>query len=153
MAREPDEWVVHQIDATSWRWPMRKFLLILALACGGSSSSTTTGSSDMLLVQASGAQPLTIAAPGGMLQLTAYVGGTGAYGESALRPVEASWRSANAAVATVDQTGLVTAVANGSSEITASASGAPGRATVTVGNCRVRVLARSSPGHLHAWCP
>ncbi len=45
---------------------------------------------------------------------------------------EFSWESSDAAVATVDSTGLVTAVGNGSATITASAGTASGTAVVTV---------------------
>jgi hypothetical protein len=52
--------------------------------------------------------------------------------------IEADGQAANidelkAAVATVDQDGLVTAVASGSSDITASSGGTSGSVTVTVG--------------------
>lgn len=43
-----------------------------------------------------------------------------------------SWSTSNAAVATVDGSGLVTAVAGGSADITATAGGESGTATVTV---------------------
>ena len=45
---------------------------------------------------------------------------------------ELSWETSDAAVATVDASGLVTAVANGTSTITATAGSASGSATVTV---------------------
>ena len=43
-----------------------------------------------------------------------------------------SWSSSNAAVATVDAQGLVTAAGNGTATITATAGGVSGTATVTV---------------------
>jgi Bacterial Ig-like domain (group 2) len=117
---------------------MRKLLLIVAVAvaCGGSGSSDSTGTAgtaETLLIQASGASTLTIAGAGGMLQLTAYKGVNDPYSGSSMRPVEANWSSANTSVATVDSSGLVTAVANGTSVITASSTGASGSVTVTVG--------------------
>lgn len=116
---------------------MRRLLLLaVVIACGGSSStSTTTSAPPNLIVKVSGSQPLTIASPGGTLQLGAYLqenaGGYG--GGTTLTQVTASWSSSATSVATVDQTGLVTAVASGTADITASASGATGKTTITVG--------------------
>jgi trimeric autotransporter adhesin len=112
---------------------MRWFLPIVLLACGGSSTSTGTGGTQQsLVVQPTSAQSLSVA-PGGMLQLNAYQRDTDPYGAATLVPVTASWSSSNMPVATVDQSGLVTAMASGSSVITASSGGATGKATVTVG--------------------
>lgn len=112
---------------------MRRFLLIFIVACGGGSSSSSNSSTPTLVVQATGAVSLAIAAPGGMLQLGAYQRDADPYGGGGLLPVSAAWSSSNISVATVDQNGLVTAVANGTATITASAGGATGTATVTVG--------------------
>lgn len=46
--------------------------------------------------------------------------------------VPVSWSSSNSAVATVDSTGAVTAVASGSADVIATAGGKSGKATVTV---------------------
>jgi len=116
---------------------MRPVLLILLMvACGGSSpspSSNTGGNQPSLVVHAVGAQSFAIAAPGGTLQLTAYGSSAGPYGGTTLEPVTASWSSSNTAVATVDRTGLVTGVANGTAVITASAGSATGQVSVMVG--------------------
>src|ERR1700737_834124 len=113
---------------------MRRLLLVFVAACGGSySSSSTGGSRQALVVQAVGTQSSAIAAPGGTLQLAAYESVAGPYGGSTLQQVMASWSSSDAAVATVDPNGVVTAVANGTAAITATSGSATGQATVTVG--------------------
>lgn len=113
---------------------MRVLVLISVAACGGSSpSSSTGGSRQALVVQAVGTQSSVIGVAGGMLQLAAYVSSAGPYGGSTLQQVTASWSSSNTAVATVDSDGLVTAIANGSAMITATAGSATGEFTVTVG--------------------
>ena len=68
---------------------------------------------------------------GGTLQLSA-----AAFDENgqAVSGAEFSWESSNASVATVDATGLVTAVAAGTATITASVGGARGTAEITVQN-------------------
>ncbi len=67
---------------------------------------------------------------GSTLQLTAE-----AFDESgeAVAGVEFSWESSDAAIATVDATGLVTGVAVGAATITATAGSAQGTAEITVG--------------------
>ena len=114
---------------------MRWLLLVFVVAaCGGSNSSSSTGGSPQaLVVQAVGTQSSAIAAPGGTLQLAAYESVAGSYGGSTLQQVMASWSSSDTAVVTVDPNGVVTAVANGTAVITATAGSATGQATVTVG--------------------
>ena len=117
-----------------------RWLLAIALlvACGGGSSSPSSsggsgGGAQGLQVQPTGAaQSLSISAPGGTLQLGAYQRDSDPYGGGMLVQVNAFWSSSTTAVATVDQSGLVTAHAAGSSVITASAGGSSGTATVTV---------------------
>ncbi len=58
-----------------------------------------------------------------------------------------SWTSANEAVATVSTTGLVTAVANGVADISATADGIPGTAAVTVLTPAVLVLSNEASGN------
>ena len=112
---------------------MRKLLLIALLACGGSSGTMTgSGLAETLVVQPSGGQSFTLSTPGSTLQLVAFQQSSDGYGGSVMRQVAATWRSANAGVATVDQDGLVTAVATGSSEVTAMSGSAHGTVTVTV---------------------
>jgi len=115
---------------------MRWLLLLVAVACGGSPTSSPGsggGTLSGLLVQPTSAQTLMISAPGGTLQLGAYMRNTDPYGGGGLLPVTAAWSSSMTSVASVDQTGLVTAMAMGSTVITASSAGASGAATVTVG--------------------
>ena len=68
---------------------------------------------------------------GGTLQLSA-----AAFDENgqAVSGAEFSWESSNASVATVDATGLVTGVAEGTATITASAGDVQGRAHIAVAN-------------------
>ena len=68
---------------------------------------------------------------GGTLQLSA-----AAFDENgqAVSGAELSWESSNASVATVDATGLVTGVAEGTATITASAGDVQGRAHIAVAN-------------------
>ena len=117
---------------------MRWLLPLVLVACGGSMSGTSTGSgggnTQSLLVQAGAGQSLSIGAPGGVLQLAAYQHSYDNYGGSTLTPVSVnSWSSASTGVATVDKSGLVTAVSNGSAVISASSDMGTGSATVTVG--------------------
>ncbi|HTO99061.1 MAG TPA: Ig-like domain-containing protein [Myxococcales bacterium] len=119
---------------------MRWLLPIVLVACGGSmsGSSNSTGSgggnTQTLVVQAGAGQPLSIAGPGGMLQLGAYQYSYDSYGGSMLTQVSVNnWSSAATGVATVDKTGLVTAVSSGTAMITANSDMGTGSATVTVG--------------------
>ena len=73
---------------------------------------------------------------GGTLQLTAE--GLNESG-NAVASTEFSWESGDAAIATVDASGLVTGVAVGVVTITASSGGASGAATITVVNVTGRV--------------
>ena len=56
---------------------------------------------------------------------------------NAVEGVRFSWKSSDAAIATVDASGLVTAAGNGEATITASAGGASGSAVVTVAQALV----------------
>jgi hypothetical protein len=114
---------------------MRWVVAIMLAACGGSTSPSspgTGGTSQTLVVQPAGSQSLSISAAGGTVQLSAYQRENDGYGGTTLLPVAATWSSATTAVATVNQNGLVTAVASGSSVITATADTTHGTATVTV---------------------
>lgn len=72
---------------------------------------------------------VSFAAAGETVQLTAQV--TDQYG-NAMSGVSVNWSSSNAQAATVDQSGLVTAVGDGETTITAQAGNASGSAMVTV---------------------
>jgi plastocyanin len=54
-------------------------------------------------------------------------------GGTVANPPATAWQSANTAVATVSPTGLVTAVANGQTDVTATIGGRKGTTRVTVG--------------------
>ncbi|MBZ9712624.1 CAP domain-containing protein [Deinococcus multiflagellatus] len=105
-------------------------LVLLALtlaACGGSPSAPVAGGSapvgstpnlsDTLAAQAV-ATPIALT-PGQSLQLRVTVGGR------APQPGELTWTSGNAAVATVNQSGLVTATGAGSTTVRAALTGRP----------------------------
>ncbi len=85
---------------------------------------------------------------GGMLQLSA-----AAFDENgqAVSGAEFSWESSNASVATVDATGLVTAVAAGTATITASVGGARGTAEITVADAGAGFRDDFVPGSLSDW--
>jgi uncharacterized protein YjdB len=102
-------------------------LLVVAVAAGCAADQAARVSS--IDIQASGGGPLLITAIGGTLQLAA------SPRDAAGHPVAGAalaWTSGNPTVATVDAKGLVTALANGTVDITASAGAARARTTVTV---------------------
>ena len=101
---------------------------ITASAGGASGTATVTVTQSPASVAVSPAQAA-IAALGEIVRLTAQ--GLDANGHP-VADADFEWASSNNAVATVDGSGLVTAVANGTATITASAGGASGTATVTV---------------------
>jgi trimeric autotransporter adhesin len=99
-------------------------------ASSGGKSGSTTVTVSLVPVQSVAVTPSTSSlTPGQTQQLAATV--TDANGSAANRPV--SWASSDNAVATVDQAGLVTAVAQGSATITATSGGVSGSAGITVG--------------------
>jgi len=77
------------------------------------------------------------AAPGGQAQLsaTAYDAGQNPLGGRAI-----TWSTSNAAVATVDVTGMMTAVSTGSATITATSEGKNGTATISVSQAAVATV-------------
>ena len=101
---------------------------ITASAGSASGSAVVTVTQSVASVEVSPATaPLT--ALGETVQLTAEAfDGNG----HAVAGAEFSWESSDAGVATVDASGLVTAVGNGTATITATAGSASGTATVTV---------------------
>ena len=104
-------------------------LALLLAACGGSSAQSHTAT--QLLVQAPANAALTVPV-GGTLQLSAVA--LDANGNSVATPAGITWTSDNSAVATVNANGLVTGVASGVANITATASSTlKGSGQVTVG--------------------
>ena len=101
---------------------------ITATAGSASGSATVTVAQEVSAVAVAPAET-TIAALGDTLRLTAEA--LDANG-NAVAGSEFSWESGDAAVATVDASGLVTAVANGDATITATSGSVSGNATVTV---------------------
>lgn len=112
--------------------------LVTALANGTTTvtasvtSATATGSATITVAQAAATITLTIAdetvTPGATTQVTATVVDAGG---SNLSAPNLTWSSSDPAIATVDDTGLVTGVAEGQVVVTASQDGASG--TVGVG--------------------
>ncbi len=97
-----------------------------AASASGMATVTVAQSPDSVAVLPAEA---TITALGDTLRLAAEA--LDANGQS-VAGVELAWESSDDAVATVDASGLVTAVGNGTAAITASAASASGMATVTV---------------------
>ncbi len=128
------------------------FLPALAIGCGGGGSKTNSGTPDSggtavgIPDGGDAATPaptnqLVLQWPDGyedgklplktFLQLHTYKITTGAETEKIANP-QCAWTSGNPAVATVDEHGVVTAVAKGTSEITATLGGLSAKKTVTV---------------------
>ena len=101
---------------------------ITATAGQASGSATVTVAQAVSSVTAVPAEA-NFAALGDTLQLTAEAFDANGH---AVASAEFSWETSDDAVATVDATGLVTAAANGTATITATAGQASGSATVTV---------------------
>ncbi len=112
----------------------------LVTAAGNGSATITasagaaSGTAVVTVMQAAGSvvvEPAeaTLSAPGDTVRLAATA--LDANGNE-VADAQFSWESSDAAVATVDDAGLVTAVGNGSATITASAGSASGTAEVTV---------------------
>jgi uncharacterized protein YjdB len=64
---------------------------------------------------------------------------TGTYSDGSTQPVTATWTAANPAIATINASGLATAVASGATKITASSNGISGSTTLTVSGLTVSV--------------
>ena len=101
---------------------------ITATAGSASGTATVTVAQEVGAVAVSPAEA-TIAALDDTLRLAAQALDANGH---ALADVEFEWESSDDAVATVDGSGLVTAVANGTATISATAGSASGTATVTV---------------------
>ena len=100
-------------------------LVLASAGCGGNSSSTTKTIRSIAVTPS----PATIAAAA-----TQQFAATATYsdGTTANVTTTATWTSATTTVATISASGLATAVASGSSAITASLSGVSGTAMLTV---------------------
>ena len=90
--------------------------------------TTSTGTATITAVRVSG--PTEITAPGGTAQFTATV--TLSTGATEDRTSSATWTSENTAVATVASNGMVTAVGDGASNITAAFAAVRGSSGVTI---------------------
>ena len=112
--------------------------LVTAMASGSATITATSGS-------ASGSATVTVAQQVSAVTVTPAEASFAALGDTVRLSAEAldangqtvagagfSWATSEATVATVDESGLVTAVANGSATITATSGSASGSATVTV---------------------
>ncbi len=109
--------------------------LVLALACGGDDPVDPTPTPTVATVVVSPATA-TFEAVGATTQLSAVA--RDAQG-NAVSGTAFSWTSGDGSVATVSTTGLVTAAGNGQTQITATAGGVAGTATVTVSQVVVGV--------------
>ncbi|HEY2805292.1 MAG TPA: alkaline phosphatase family protein [Gemmatimonadales bacterium] len=105
-------------------------LVTLAAALGGCGHDTTTQPPPPPPIASITVSPSSDSlAAGQTVQLTAVAKN----GDGAVITAAFTWTSANQAVATVDSTGLVTAVAAGTTTIAATSGIASGKATMTVG--------------------
>ena len=136
----------HAVGVSEFQWASSDTLVAvvdgsgLVTAAGNGSATITaaaggaTGTAVVTVVQAAGSVTVepaeaTLSALGDTVRLAAEA--FDANGNEVVDP-RFSWSSSDAAVATVDSTGLVTAVSAGSATITAAAGGATGTAVVTV---------------------
>jgi hypothetical protein len=103
-------------------------LLLLLVSCGGSGGSGSSGPAKLQSVSVTPANPSI--AVGATQQFKA----TGNYSDGSSKDLtsSATWNSKTTSVATVDSSGLATAVAAGSSVIRASSGGFSGSTTLTV---------------------
>ena len=128
---ESSDEAVATVDATG---------LVTAVANGSATITATSGS-------ASASATVTVAQVVSTVTVTPATASLAALGDTvrlsaelldangqAVAGVDFSWESSDEAVATVDATGLVTAVANGSATITATAGDASGTSEITVTN-------------------
>lgn len=102
-------------------------LLAFTIACGGGSSTSPSGATIVSLSLSPSSVPLSTGSTQQLNGTATYSDGTSANVNSAL-----SWTSSNSAAATVNATGLVTAVGIGSAQVTGSMSGKSAVSTITV---------------------
>ncbi len=116
---------------------------IVAAACGGGGDGVTPppGSSVATVVITAPAAPPTFGALGRTVQFAAEARDAGG---SVVTGVSLAWASSNQTVATVSASGLVTAVANGTTSVTASGAGKTSTG-VTVTVSQVGVTASITP--------
>jgi plastocyanin len=97
----------------------------LLVSCGGSDSTEP----DLTVASVTISATATTVAPGNTLQLSAAAKNAGG---NTLTGMTATWSSSTEAVATVNSSGLVSAVANGTTTITATIAGKVGTKLITV---------------------
>ena len=116
----------------------------LFVGCGGSSSSGGGGNTTPTLVGISVTPAMPSITSGATQQFTA----TGSYSDGTTRNLTstANWLSSTGTVATINISGLATAVGPGTTTITASSGGVSGSTTLTVANPLVSIaITPSSP--------
>lgn len=121
-----------------WTGALAATVLILNAACGGGDTPSTTDPVDPPVATTVNVSPANaqLTSIGATVQLTATV--LDQRGQP-MAGVSVTWGSGNAAVASVDSNGTVTAVANGNASVTATSGSASGSATVTVEQVAVRI--------------
>jgi hypothetical protein len=119
------------MSETAFRRLLSGLLLVGAAACGGSDVPTGPGDTSDPVPTAVQVSPASVAltAAGQTARLTAVVFDQRG-NPMASEPIV--WTTSDATVATVDSTGLVTATALGTAEITATSGPADGQATVVI---------------------
>ena len=104
------------------------FAALALLGCGGSDGPTTSGGIASVRMNATAISLF----PAQTEQLSATA--LDASGGTVANAGAVTWRSGNTSIATVSAAGLVTAVANGQTDVTATIAGKAGTTRVTVGN-------------------
>lgn len=130
--------------------PLRHSLAILGLtlaaSCGGGTEPVQDNSVALVTITSSA----TTIAPGATVQLNATAKTAAGATVGGLTP---TWSSSNQAVATVNTSGLVTAVANGVATITATMGGVSGTRVITVQTVTPVPAATVDAGSNNAFSP
>lgn len=121
--------------------------LAIFSACGGGGTEPVV---DNAVATVSISSPATTIAPGATVQMTAVARNAGGSTVSGGTP---TWSSSTQSVATVSSSGLVTAVANGTSTITATIDGKNGTRVITVATITPVPAATVDAGATNSFTP
>jgi len=129
------------------RHPLAILCLTLAASCGGGGTEPVQ---DNTVASVTITSSTTSIAPGATVQMSATAKTAAGATVGGLTP---TWSSSNQGVATVNTSGLVTAVANGVSTITATMSGVSGTRVITVQTVTPVPAATVDAGSSNAFAP